>query len=315
MRERFRVFGRVQLDFLGADDRDDLARRHGLGARPLEAQLCAAAVAEEEVGGAEECRDEPRARPRVEVVGGADFEEAALVHDADAVCHREGLVLVMRDEDGRDAELLLDLADGAAQFLADLGVERAERFVEQEDLGPVCERAGDRDALLLAARELGRQAVVHALERDELQELGAAGHALGAAYPPDPQREFDVVRDAHVAEQRVVLEYEADAAIAGRDPGDVTPVQRDAAVVHFDEAGDGAQQGALAAAGGAEQDEEFALLDLQRDVVDDRMRLIPLGNLVERDRHATEPAGPQGRTPQRLVPARFPGQSQAGDNR
>ena len=306
VREPFRALGRVQLDFLGADDRDDLARRHGLGARPLEAQLrAAAAIAEQEVGGAEEGRDEARARPRVEIVGRADFEQAALVHDADAIRHRESLVLVMRDEDGRDAELLLDLADGAAQLLADLGVERAERLVEQEHFGPVRECAGDRDALLLAARELGRQALVHALERDELQELRAAGHALGAADAPDPQREFDVVRDAHVAEQRVVLEHEADAAVAGRDPGDVPAVQRDAAVVHLDEAGDGAQQGALAAAGGPEQDQELALLDLQRDVVDDRMRLIPLGDLVERDGHAAKPAGPQGRTRQRLLPPGF----------
>ena len=135
----------------------------------------AAAVAEQEVGGAEESRDEARARPRVQLVGAADFEQAALVHDADAVGHREGLVLVVRDEDGRDAELLLDLADRAPQFLADLGVERAERLVEQQHLGPVGERARDRDALLLAARELGRQALVHALERDELQQLLRAG--------------------------------------------------------------------------------------------------------------------------------------------
>ena len=37
---------------------------------------------------------------------------------------------------------------------------------------------------------------------------------------------------------------------------------------------------------GTEQHQEFALLDLQRDVVDDRDGLIPLGHLVERDGHA-----------------------------
>ena len=110
-----------------------------------------------------------------------------------------------------------------------------------------------------------------------------------------------------------MLEHEADAAVAGRDPGDVPAMQRDAAMVHLDEAGDGAQQRALAAAGWTEQDEEFALPDLERDVVDDRMRLIPLGNLVERDGHATKPAEPQGRTRERLVLARSQGQSQVGN--
>ena len=186
------------------------------------------------------------------------------------------------------------LPDGAPQFLADLGVERAERLVEQEHFRPVRERAGDGDALLLAAGKLGRQALVHALERDELQQLCAPRHALGTAHAPDAQRELDVVRDAHVAEERVVLEYEADAAVAGRNAGDVAPVQRYAPVVDLDEPGDGAQQRALAAAARAEQNEELALLDLERDVVDDRMRLIPLGDLVECDGHGAFPGPNEG---------------------
>ena len=37
-------------------------------------------------------------------------------------------------------------------WLAELEVERAERLVEEEDVGPVDERPGERDALLLATR-------------------------------------------------------------------------------------------------------------------------------------------------------------------
>jgi hypothetical protein len=135
--------------------------------------------------------------------------KAPLVHDADAVGHREGLVLIVRDEDGADAELLLDLADRAPQLLADLRVERAERLVEQQHLGPVRERARDGDALLLAAESCVGQAVVHAFEGDELQELGATLEAIGALHAPHAERELDVVGDAHVPEQGVVLEDEA----------------------------------------------------------------------------------------------------------
>ena len=109
--------------------------------------------------------------------------------------------------------------------------------------------------------------------------------------------EFDVVGDAHVAEERVMLEYESDTAVAGRNAGDVAPVQRYPPMVDLDEPGDGAQQRALAAAARAEQHEELALLDLERDVVDDRMRLIPLGDLVECDGHGAFPgpnAGERG---------------------
>ena len=43
-----------------------------------------------------------------------------------------------------------------AQFGAQLGVEVRQRLVEQEDAGVAHQRAADRDALALAARELGR---------------------------------------------------------------------------------------------------------------------------------------------------------------
>jgi hypothetical protein len=41
-------------------------------------------------------------------------------------------------------------------LLAQLQVERAERLVEEQHRGVVDERAGQRDALLLAAGELAR---------------------------------------------------------------------------------------------------------------------------------------------------------------
>ena len=53
-------------------------------------------------------------------------------------------------------------------WLAQLQVERAERLVEQQHPGPVDERPGQRDALLLAARHLPRLAAGQAAERHQL---------------------------------------------------------------------------------------------------------------------------------------------------
>ena len=147
------------------------------------------------------------------------------------------------------------------------------------------ERASHGDTLLLASGELARQPLVHAFERHQLEQLLAAGAAIGGLHAPDAQREFDVVGHGHVAEQRVVLEHETDAAVAGAHVRDVAAVQRDAAVVDAGEAGDGPQQRALAAARGAQQNEEFALAHLDGDVVDDGLVLIPFGDLVECDGH------------------------------
>ena len=148
------------------------------------------------------------------------------------------------------------------------------------------QRARDGDALLLAAGQLRRQSIVHAFERDQAQQLLAALRAgLGALHAPHAQRELDVLADGHVPEQRVVLEHEADAALPRRDVRDIVAVQGDAAVIDAGQPGDRAQQRALAAAARAEQHEELALADFQRNVVDDRRALIPFGDLIERDGH------------------------------
>ena len=55
--------------------------------------------------------------------------------------------------------------------LRTLRVERAERLVEQQHLGLDRQRAGERHALALAARELRRVAVGEAAQVHELEQL------------------------------------------------------------------------------------------------------------------------------------------------
>ncbi len=130
---------------------------------------------EQQVGRAEEGGDEARGGARVQLVRAAHLEQAAEVHHADAVGQREGFFLVVRHEHGGDAELALDLTDRPPQLFADLRVERAERLVEQQHFGLVREGARHGDTLLLTAGKLGGQALVHALEGNEAQQLLAAG--------------------------------------------------------------------------------------------------------------------------------------------
>src|SRR5690606_6272210 len=112
----------------------------------------------------------------------------------------------------------------------------------------VRERPRDGDPLLLPAGELRRAALAEPFERDQLEQLVAALAALRLRHAARAQRELDVVRDAHVLEERVVLEHEADLALAGADVRDVAAVQHDAAAIDAREPGDRAQERALAAA-------------------------------------------------------------------
>ena len=72
---------------------------------------------------------------------------------------------------------MLDLLQLDLHLLAELEVECPERFVEQQHLRPVDERAGQRDPLPLAARELRR------LPLPELRRAGPF-ERLSDALPP-----------------------------------------------------------------------------------------------------------------------------------
>ena len=95
----------------------------------------------------------------------------AVVHDHDGVGDVHRLFLVVGHEHGRHVGLVVQPAQPDAQLLADPRVEGAERLVEQQHLGLDRERPGERHALALAARQLGRVAV---------GELARSGRAAAA---------------------------------------------------------------------------------------------------------------------------------------
>ena len=80
------------------------------------------------------------------------------------------------------------------------------------------------------------------------------------------QTEGDVVKHVHVAEEGVVLEHETDFALAHMLGGDVLAVKEDVAAVGVFQSGDDAQERGFAAAGRAEQGNEFAGGDVEVDV-------------------------------------------------
>ena len=100
------------------------------------------------------------------------LQQPALVDDEDLVGEQGRLLGVVGDEDGGQARLALQAAQLAAQFLADRGVERAERLVEQHQPRLEGERPGERDALPLAAGQLAGQPARQAVEAQRAQPPG-----------------------------------------------------------------------------------------------------------------------------------------------
>ena len=119
------------------------------------------------VGARDDCLEEVRTTHEAgdERVGGTivdrgrrvDLHETPAAHDGDAVAERQRLVLVVRDQQRRDALVALQRADLVAQRDARPGVERGQRLVEQERARLEHQRACERHTLLLAARKLAWQ--------------------------------------------------------------------------------------------------------------------------------------------------------------
>ena len=100
------------------------------------------------------------ARVREELVGGRELDDLAEVHHRDPVAHVAHDRQVVGDEDHRQPEVALQVAQEVEDLRLDRDVERRHRLVGDDDPRAERERARDADALALAAGELVRVAVV-----------------------------------------------------------------------------------------------------------------------------------------------------------
>jgi hypothetical protein len=99
----------------------------------------------------------------------------------------------------------------------------------------------------------------------------------------DAQPEGEILVDAHVREDRVVLEDEADVAATRIDPADGTAVEVDLAARRPLETGDHVHRRRLPAARGPEQCDERSVHDRQVEIVHGDERSEALRQMFEPD--------------------------------
>src|SRR3990172_5278235 len=155
----------------------------------------------EQVADAQEAGHELGARTLVQLLRRAELLDPTCPHDRDPVGHGHRLFLVVGDVDEGDADLGLDPLQLDLHLLAQLEVEGAQRLVEEQHLGVIDERSGEGHPLLLAARELGRLAVLVARHLDELQHRHHALIDLGVVDLLATEAEGHVLPDVQVGEE------------------------------------------------------------------------------------------------------------------
>jgi len=206
-----------------------------------------------------------------EFVVGADFADAAVFENDDAVGVADGAESVGDDE---CCSALHELCEASLDESFAFGVEVAGGFVEDEDGGVGEDGAGDGDALFLSAGEadaaLADEGVVSEVEfGDEAVGVGGLGGVFDVALGGVALGVGDVLGDGAVEEEDILFDDAEESAVGPWvDVAEVVSVEADGALGGVVEASDEVAEGGFAGAAGPDECDGFACGDVDADVVE-----------------------------------------------
>ena len=211
--------------------------------------------------------DKPRyklgRRALVNVLRGIILLDDALVHNGNLVRNGEALLLVMGNEQGRDAKLFLQTLDLHTHAHAQLRVQVAERLIQKKEFRLNDKRSRQCHTLSLAAGHLLRKTVCQLRQsayREDLLHFFIDGILI---YLAGAQAKRYVVIHAQVREQRVTLEYQSEISFVNRNAGHILTVQGKGAARRLNETGNHTQGRGLAAAARPQKGYQLAFFHIQ----------------------------------------------------
>src|SRR3954452_12233214 len=228
---------------------------------------------------------------RVEEFGrGAGFHDSALPQHCDVVRNAARGHDVVSDDDVAAAVLRVHFLDQLAEECGADRVETRVRLVEENDLRVEHERTCEAGALAHTARELVRHLVAGATESD-LAEAAVAdlGDLVLGLVGVLAQRERHVVVDVHRAEERAVLEQDAELLahleeVVVAHVRDRLAVHQDIAVVRVEQADHVLDADGLAGSGRAQDHRDLVVRDAEVETVQDLVAAEGLVHIDELDR-------------------------------
>ena len=250
-------------------------------ARPLCCSIrCACSfVARVGHGGEQQARVRMQRR-RQDVLDRAALDDLAGVHDEDVVGDVTRARKIVRDVEEGDPALLFQPQHEVQDSDPDRDVEHADRLVGEDDLRLDGERARDRHALPLPARELVRvlrRDLARRNEADGVQQLvNPLVHLRGRNDAVDPQWSLDVVanrlrrvqRPERILEDHLHLRAVAKNFPPAPRARDIAAVEDDGTVAGVVQTSEQARDGCLSTPAFADERGDLPGMQLERDVVD-----------------------------------------------
>jgi hypothetical protein len=198
----------------------------------------------------------------------------ALAQDDDPPAERHHNLHVVLDHHERVAPGV-ERQDVADQLVNHGRIDAGQGLVEEDDLGTGHERHAEVQELLLAVREIRREAVPEVDDAQVLEKLVRPSGRLRALTSDEPPeqgavtllgREQHVLEHSHLREQLDQLERARDPAAmhpVGAEPRDVLALEPDVAAGRAKDPGDAVEQRGLAGSVGADHPEKIARLHAQ----------------------------------------------------
>ena len=169
----------------------------------------------------------------------------------------------MGDHHKGDADFVLKLCQFKPHRFAQLGIERTEWFVQQEDLWLFDECAGQGNALALAAAHLIGLALGQMVQLDIGQGRHHATILVRLGDIIELEAISDVFKHGHVRENGIGLKHHVHGPLIGRDGRHVDAINEYLAFTGHFKARQHAQQRGLSTARWAEEGEEFPTRNFQ----------------------------------------------------
>ena len=220
----------------------------------------------EQIDVADKVSDKTIARALVDFFRRTHLQHAAMIHHGNARSHGHRLFLIVCHHHHRHADRLDDIDQLELRALAQFLVQRAQRFIKQQQLRFLGQTACQRHTLLLPTGKLMRLALGIGRKLHQIEHLFNAGIDLRDRHAFALQTEGDVIPHVEVRKQRIRLKHHVDRPLIRRQRGNIDTIEQNTARSWRLEAGQHAQQGRLAAARTSQQRKNLTFLDRNRNI-------------------------------------------------